>query len=301
MKFPLKIVTVLITLLLAYSCSKDDSIKQNNTVNVTISAHKTPLDASKKYIAKNVAYGEHPQQTFDIYLPANRTKNTKTLLMLHGGGWNSGDKSDMDVLVALMQLQLPHLAVVNINYRLATEGNPAYPMQINDITTVIDTLKANRNYYTIADKYGFTGASAGSHLSMLWAYAFDKHKDIEMVSSIVGPTNFTDPAYLEHKNPEVKRLLKEIYGMEELSIPLLEEVSPYHRVKLGAPPTILFYGAKDSIVPVSQGVDMKKKLDALQITNEFTLYENEGHGWENEKTVLDTWTKLKKFITTHML
>lgn len=301
MKFPLKIVTVLITLLLAYSCSKDDSIKQNNTVNVTISAHKTPLDASKKYIAKNVAYGEHPQQTFDIYLPANRTKNTKTLLMLHGGGWNSGDKSDMDVLVALMQLQLPHLAVVNINYRLATEGNPAYPMQINDITTVIDTLKANRNYYTIADKYGFTGASAGSHLSMLWAYAFDKHKDIEMVSSIVGPTNFTDPAYLEHKNPEVKRLLKEIYGMEELSIPLLEEVSPYHRVKLGAPPTILFYGAKDSIVPVSQGVDMKEKLDALQITNEFTLYENEGHGWENEKTVLDTWTKLKKFITTHML
>ena len=59
--------------------------KSGTTSDVTIAA-KTMLD---------VAYGVDALQKMDIYLPANRsTTSTKVVVMIHGGGWTSGDKAD---------------------------------------------------------------------------------------------------------------------------------------------------------------------------------------------------------------
>ena len=84
----------------------------------------------------DIAYGDHSDQKFDLYLPANRTQNTKTLILVHGGGWNSGDKADMNLLIGFIRQDLPDIAIVNINYRLANENNAPYPMQIDDISSV---------------------------------------------------------------------------------------------------------------------------------------------------------------------
>jgi acetyl esterase/lipase len=42
------------------------------------------------------SYGEDSDQTYDLYLPAERTLETKVLILIYGGGWTSGDKSRMD-------------------------------------------------------------------------------------------------------------------------------------------------------------------------------------------------------------
>ncbi|WP_299336359.1 alpha/beta hydrolase [uncultured Psychroserpens sp.] len=245
----------------------------------------------------NVSYGNDSDQVFDIYLPANRTLNTKVMILVHGGGWTSGDKSDMDLLKDLILQDLPDIAIVNINYRLADENHPPYPMQIDDITTIINLLKTNQNDYVISDDIGFLGTSAGAHLSLLWSYAFDTESDVRMVASIVGPTNFTDPAYLENEDPLLDELL-DTFGIDT-SIEFLEEVSPYHQATSDSPPTILFYGGQDPLIPTSQGVDMEAKLASLGVTHQFTLYPNAGHGWIGIE-LLDTWTKLKAFSQTHL-
>jgi dipeptidyl aminopeptidase/acylaminoacyl peptidase len=118
-----------------------------------------------------------------------------------------------------------------------------------------------------------------------------------MVCSIVGPTNFTDPAYLDNPGEAIQELL-DLYGVDAAT-EFLEEVSPYHRVTASAPPTILFYGGQDPLVPTSQGTDMRDKLNELGVTNEFTLYENEGHGWGG-LNALDTWVKLQIFIENYL-
>ncbi|MCH7523815.1 MAG: hypothetical protein IIC74_02095 [Bacteroidetes bacterium] len=64
-----------------------------------------------------------------------------------------------------------------------------------------------------------------------------------MVSSIVGPTNFTDPAYLN--STEFQNLFSG-FGIN-LTTDFLEEISPYHQVDTFAPPTILFYGGQDPL------------------------------------------------------
>ena len=245
----------------------------------------------------NVSYGTDSDQKFDIYLPANRTLNTKVMILVHGGGWSSGDKNDMNGFVDLIFQNFENIAVVNINYRLADENNSPYPMQTDDITTIINHLKDNQNDYVIDDKFGFIGTSAGAHLSMLWSYALDANNNINMVCSIVGPTNFTDPAYLNNTNPDLQELI-DLYGMDA-TIEFLEEVSPFHRVTASAPPTILFYGGQDPLVPTTQGTAMRDKLIELGVTHEFTLYENEGHGWRGINA-LDTWIKLMAFTETYL-
>ena len=270
-----------------YSCSDDDS-NTNDPQDIA------PLEFRQEL---NVSYGNNSDQVFDIYLPANRTLDTKVMILVHGGGWTSGDKNDMNPLKDLIRQDLPNIAIVNINYRLADENNPPYPMQIEDITSIVDFLKENQNDYVISNDLAFLGTSAGAHLSLLWSYAFDSESDVKMVASIVGPTNFTDPAYLDNDDPLLQEIL-DVYGIETTTA-FLEEISPYHQVTADAPPTILFYGGQDPLIPTSQGVDMETKLADLGVTHQFTLYPDAGHGWIGIE-LLDTWTKLKAFTETHL-
>ena len=283
----IKIVLIILVSLSLFTCSTENTTNSENEEII-------PL---QYFEALNVSYGDDDDQKFDIYLPASRTLSTKIIILIHGGGWSSGDKSDMDGFVDLIFQNFENIGVVNMNYRLADENNLPYPMQTDDISSVIEHLKTNQNEYVIDDNYGFIGTSAGAHLAMLWSYALDANSDINMVCSIVGPTNFTDPAYLNNSNPELQILI-DLFGVD-VATAFLEEVSPYHRVTSSAPPSILFYGGLDPLVPITQGTDMRDKLAELGVIHEFTLYENEGHGWVGINA-LDTWSKLKTFINNNL-
>lgn len=277
----------LVSISIFISCSSDNSTDDEQAI----------LDPLESYTELNVSYGSDSDQIFDLYLPANRTASTKTIILVHGGGWSDGDKADMDDFKDYILEQMPSYAVVNINYRLADANNDAYPMQINDISSVVDYLETNEDYYTISDAIGFVGVSAGAHLSLLWSYGFDTDSQTEMVCSVVGPTNFTDPAYLENNDPLLQLLLINL-GLDT-STSYLEEISPYHRVTASAPPTIMFYGGNDSLIPTTQGTALRDKLEELNVTHEFTLYPDEGHGWVG-LNLIDTTIKLQNFIETHL-
>jgi acetyl esterase/lipase len=283
-----KIIIVSLTILFI-SCSSDD-----NEVIIEIS----PLAASQML---DVSYGANSQQKYDIYLPEGRTKQTtKVFILVHGGSWVSGDKNDMNDFVNLLKPNFLEYAIVNINYRLANITTNAFPMQINDIESVISDLKSNADAYQISNNYGFIGVSAGAHLSMLYSYKFDVSNEVDMVCSVVGPTNFTDTNYVS--NPDYAQMIiafQIITGVNYADNPeYYEDLSPYHVVTNSAPPTILFYGDQDELIPTTQGVEMHAKLNSLGIVNEFTLYEGEGHGWDGANAI-DTNTKLKVFISTH--
>ena len=257
----------------------------------------TTLDATTYYQELDISYGNNTSQTFDLYLPANRTSNTKVLILVHGGGWSSGDKIDMNPIKDLIRQDLPNYAIANINYRLADSNNEPYPMQTEDISSVISYLKNNKSNLIISDDYGFIGVSAGGHLSLLWSYKFNAESHIKMVCSIVGPTNLTDPEYLNNTDPDLQAML-DLFGINP-TLQFLEEASPYYQATSSSPPTILFYGGQDPLIPVSQGIDMRDKLISLGVTQEFTLYPDAGHSFSILDYV-DTWTKLKAFIQVHL-
>lgn len=242
----------------------------------------------------NVSYGSHPQQVFDLYLPANRSSaSTKTLILVHGGGWTGGDKGDMNYVTNIIKQYLPGYAIANMNYRLASTGNPAFPMQIDDLNAVVNKLK-NTAEYSISDNFGFIGVSAGGHLSMLYSYAYNSNNDVKMVCSIVGPTDFTDPNYTN--NAFMVGMFESVTGVSYSSNPsYYQQLSPLYRATASSPPTILFYGNADPLIPTTQGVNMHARLDQLGVYNEFTLY-NGGHGDWVLADQLDAYGKLVAFI-----
>ncbi len=270
-----------------FSCSNDSD---------TTTDTQNPANTVAATQMLNVSYGSDSAQVYDIYLPENRNENTKVIILIHGGGWTSGDKIEMNSFKTIAGEDLPEYAVVNMNYRLASQGVSPFPMQLNDITAVINHLKANQSNYIISEDYGFIGVSAGAHLAMLWSYDYDTQNNINMVASIVGPTNLADPAY--NNNPALQiDTLMQYFGVTP-SVDFLETYSPLHQVKTTSAPTILFYGGMDPLIPNSQGIDMDAKLTQLNVVHEFTFYPNEAHGWVGTN-LLDTWLKLKTFIQTH--
>ncbi len=275
-------------ILLNYACSQD-----NDSALTPSPTDPTTVEANTLL---NVSYGADSDQVYDIYLPQNRTLATKVIILVHGGGWTSGDKSSMNGFVELMQTDLPTYAVVNINYRLANDTTSPFPMQLEDISAIINDLKAKNEEYIISEDYGFLGTSAGAHLSMLWSYDYDTQADVNMVASIVGPTNLADEAYLNNADQAIQGYI-DLLGMD-LVVPFLENFSPFHKVTNSAPPTILFYGGQDPLIPNSQGMDLSDKLTTLGVTHSFVFYPNEGHGWVGPNAT-DTWNKFKTFVAEH--
>ncbi len=282
----MRVILLICTLSFFFSCSSDENEKPT-----------TPMLEAASFI--DISYGENDMQKYDVYLPANRTStSTKVVVLVHGGGWIEGDKSDMNGYVQLIQQRNKDYAIVNINYVLADENNKAYPNQIQDIQAVIDDIKSKSSEYQIQPKFGFIGVSAGAHLSLLYSYAFDTEQNVEMVCSVVGPTDFTDSAYLESTQfRDAFSVLVDDFSIENRT--QLEEISPSYQVSSTSPPTILFYGNADPLIPNFQHQSLKTSLENANTIHAVTIF-NGGHGDWDTPSYLELDATLNTFLDTHL-
>lgn len=243
----------------------------------------------------NVSYGSNPQQVYDIDLPEGRNPAiTKVIILVHGGSWYGGSKNDMAAAAAFARLQFPLHAIVNMEYRLATVSSPAYPKQIDDIQAVIDHIESAN--YNVAKEYGLLGVSAGAHLSMLYAYKFDPAHKVKVVGSMVGPTDFTDPAYV---GTELAEMIFPFLVGENPTEALTIEVSPALHVTADDAPTIQFLGNADPLIPNSQGERLESALDAAGVENQRHVYAA-GHGNFSFADSQDIFGKLGTFFNAHL-
>src|SRR5690606_11410448 len=83
---------------------------------------------------KNIQYGNDPEQVMDMYIPYEKpTKKREVFIIIHGGGWRAGDKSQLTFFALSLMKKFPDHIFVNLNYRLASEMSYALPNQIYDI------------------------------------------------------------------------------------------------------------------------------------------------------------------------
>ena len=122
----------------------------------------------------------------------------------------------------------------------------------------------------------------------------------------VGVTDI-DLLYTGHwtANSDLPELYKQ-HGMPTLvgdqvkDAAQLEATSPLKQAARITQPLLLAYGGVDLRVPVYHG---RKFYDAVKKTNqdvEWVLYEDEGHGWRQEKTNVDFWTRVEKFLNRNI-
>ncbi len=250
-------------------------------------------------ILLNVSYGSSTEQTMDIYLPANRTvTSTKVIVMIHGGGWNSGDKSEITEYADSIRKRLPDYAIFNINYRLATGAN-LFPTQENDVKSALQFIINNAANYLVSQKFVLLGVSAGAHLALLQGYKYASVIKPKAIVSFFGPTDLID-MYNHPANPLVPAAMVSVIGKTPLQDSLLyANSSPVNFVSSTSSPTIFLQGGADPLVSVSQATMLKTKLNAAGVVNQYVFYPTEGHGWFGA-TLTDSFNKIQAFLAANV-
>jgi len=277
-----RIFYLLLLAFIATSCVKEQPAQNPNALPETDS--------------KDVSYGNDPQQKFDMFLPPNRNiDSTKIMIMIHGGGWTSGDKSDFSSNVSGIQALLPDYAIFSINYRLATDNANKFPTQENDVKAAVEFIYSKRSGYHISDKIVLLGASAGAHLALLQAY---KNNSIVKPKAAVSFFAPTDLVALYNNPPSIATplILMEATGtIPSINADIYNQSSPINFVTSQSCPTILLQGGEDPLVSPSQATSLQSLLQNNNIINQLLFYPNDGHGWTGPD-LDDSYQKIVAFL-----
>lgn len=280
--FMSKFLIIFFSAILLHSCKKD-----------------TAGDQLGQQTLLNVSYGNHASQKMDVYLPAGRTATaTKAIILIHGGGWNAGDKSDFASYISVLKQRLPDYAIFNINYRLAISPD-LFPTQEMDVKAVVQfIINSSDEYQVNSNKLVLLGASAGGHLALLQAYKHDNGK-IKAVIDFFGPTELVE-MYNNPPNPLVPSLLQIVTGATLTSnLQIYLDSSPVNFISSSSPPTLIFHGGIDNIVHVSQSQLLSTALATTGIQHQLVIYSIEGHGWTGTN-LNDSFDKIASFLNVHV-
>ena len=264
---------------------------------LVIASCKKKENANAAKTLLNVNYGADAKQAMDIYLPANRsTTATPVLILIHGGGWTDGDRSDLNAYVDTLKRRSPQYAIFNISYRLAANGQNLFPSQEQDVKAAVEFIHSKREEYGVSDRFGLIGASAGAHLALLQAYKYTSPVKAKVVISFFGPTELVQ-MYNNPPNPLVPLLLASVTGGTPNSNPAIyQQSSPLNFVVNSSAPTLLLHGGNDIVVPYSQSTLLQNKLNSVGVSNQYVLYPGGGHGDWSSQIYFDAFNKIDAFL-----
>ncbi|MBK8609513.1 MAG: prolyl oligopeptidase family serine peptidase [Chitinophagaceae bacterium] len=253
----------------------------------------------------DTAYGNDAKQKMDIYLPAGRNSTTKVIIMIHGGAWQAGDKSEVTFFKTMFWQRWPEAAVVNINYRLASNTNNIHHAEIMaDIKNAVNFITNNKTTFAISDTLALWGNSAGAHLALLYTYAENTNNHVKAVADLYGPAKINDWSWYNSFNiflgQSIKNVLTTYNGSTwENDSTYYYLNSPWERVNANSKPTIIFHGTIDVIVPLYQSQWLHGKLNSLNVPNEYYEYFLDGHGF-NQTNNTDCVNKTVAFFQKHL-
>lgn len=195
-----------------------------------------PALGSDIRVLKDVPYGDHERQRFDVYRTI-ASKDAPVIFMVHGGGWRRGDKALKRVIENKVNRWVSRgFVFISTNYRLLPDADPV--QQAADVARAVAAVqKRAREFGGDPDRFILMGHSAGAHFVAL--LSADPSMATPFGTQPWLGTVILDSAALDTvdamRNPPrpLKHLYKQAFGDEQR---FWREASPYHRLsKMGAP------------------------------------------------------------------
>jgi acetyl esterase/lipase len=242
----------------------------------------------------------------DLYRPAGVDGDLPLIIWIHGGGWLSGDKSDVDEMCK--RLVMDDFAVASLDFRLS--GDALWPAQIHDVKAAVRWLRAHADNYDLdPDSFGVIGSSSGGHLASLLGVTggvealegvvgnYDHvSSQVSAVVDMFGPVNLhrlsddcAGQCVMDHSaadSPESSLLgcaLSECLDQAELA-----SVSTY--VTADDPPFLIIHGDQDSTIPIAQSMNLVSDLEDAGVEAEFIKATDFAHSrtmfWEYDEQIV---------------
>lgn len=242
-------------------------------------------------VIRDVSFGPHERQSYDVYLPKGAERPLPVVVFLHPGAWSRRDKRAVRVMFALEH----GFALVSIGYRLAQHAR--FPAQVQDVNAGLGHLLAHAADYGIDPaRVVISGTSAGAHLGSLAVLArdveaFDPVKDFAPrgVVSIYGAYDMLgllaaqDDIEIDHTSSESPLGLM-TGGLPAEHTSLLQSMSPLAHIRADAPPFYVLHGMADHVLPWSQSADFASALAHAGVPVRFEPVPGAGHGDERFRT-----------------
>ena len=87
------------------------------------------------------------------------------------------------------------------------------------------------------------------------------------------------------------------YGHERVKA-YWREFSPMHNIDRDTPPTIVFFGTRDNLVPVATAQAYKARMEKAGVRCDLDLYEDQPHGFFNKSRYYETLLETDRFLTS---
>jgi arylformamidase len=205
--------------------------------------------------------------SLDIYAPAN-AKNAPVMIMIHGGGWRTGDKANRGVNANKVPFFSENgFIYISINYRLSPQIQ--HPGHIEDVAEAVAWIHDNIGKYGGDKNRIFVmGHSAGAQLAALVAVdqrRLQKHKqDLSIIKGVIllDGAGYDIPTQMKNVSffgGLAKDMYETAFTKDEA---VQKDASPYYHIEKGkniAPFLIFTAGGRAASVAQS-----KKMVEALQ-------------------------------------
>lgn len=225
------------------------------------------VDGSGGYtVTRSVAYGDHPRQTLDVYVPDGDGRKP-VVVFFYGGSWQQGAKETYTFAAAALARR-GYLTIVP-DYRVYPDVH--YPGFIEDGARVLRWVKDRAaDHRGDAGRLFVMGHSAGAYIAAMlaidgrWLQSVQlKSADIAGLIGISGPYDF-----LPLRDPV---LVKIFHGDNEVATQPITYVTP------GAPPALLIHGAGDTTVDPGNASRLAARLRASGNEANVIRYDRVGH------------------------
>jgi acetyl esterase/lipase len=227
-----------------------------------------------------------------IHYPEKVKKREPAIIFFHGGGWNNGTADQF--LPQAEYLAKKGMIVIRASYRLKNIHGTTPKEALEDAKSAMRYLRSNAAQLHIkSNKIAAGGGSAGGHLAAaaFTSLEINDPKDPIKVSSKPNSLVLFNPVIDNGPNG---------YGYERIK-EWFPDISPIHGITKKFPPTIVFLGTKDPLIPVSTGELFRDKINAAGGKCELFLFEGAVHGffgWKDGKNpyYFETLEKTEIFL-----
>lgn len=237
----------------------------------------------------DIAYREgNKKWKLDLARPKAASSTPRpAIVMIHGGGWRSGDKGGGQWRSLPLEYAAQGYVCISVNYRLTDEATVLDC--IADCKCAVRWLRTHAEKYNVnPDRIGAYGNSAGAHLVSVLGLASaeaklegdgpfqDQSSLVQAVCCSAPPSDFMN--WGKKKNGNANTALSRLFGDLDVN-DAKKSASPVSHANAKAPPFLIIHGTNDTTVPVAQGDALEqalKEAGAKDVT--YMKIKGAGHG-----------------------
>lgn len=241
----------------------------------------------------------------DSCLPDDHATDRRAVVLVHGGGFTDGDKSDADMVALCHLVAQLGVAAFSIDYRLAPAH--VFPSQVDDLAHAVGWLRepAQVKRYGIDPAHiGVIGSSAGAIMAQTLGTrgsgSLQRGTRVSAVVSLSGVSVMTpDALTLGSPTPQAAQLILSYLGCAsvERSCPQAARASSITAVDRTDAPMLLVNGSSE-LVPREQPEAMAARLRSAGVSERLVIVDGSKHGAALVNSAVRT--DIQTFLEEHL-